>query len=80
MLAMSNKKRKKTPGNKTWGLWLRGQDLNLRSRLPPRSARGRAPPALARPLGYGPRPQKRGGCGLKSTQKRKISGTPQGSS
>ena len=20
----------KTPGNKTWGLWLRGQDLNLR--------------------------------------------------
>ena len=52
MLAMSNKKRKKTPGNKTWGLWLRGQDLNLRSRLPPRSARGRAPPALARPSGY----------------------------
>ena len=30
MLAMSNKKRKKTPSNKTWGLWLRGQDLNLR--------------------------------------------------
>ena len=30
MLAMYNKKRKKTPGNKTWGLWLRGQDLNLR--------------------------------------------------
>ena len=30
MLAISNKKRKKTPGNKTWGLWLRGQDLNLR--------------------------------------------------
>ena len=30
MLVMSNKKRKKTPGNKTWGLWLRGQDLNLR--------------------------------------------------
>ena len=29
-MAMSNKKRKKTPGNKTWGLWLRGQDLNLR--------------------------------------------------
>ena len=23
-------KRKKTPGNKTWGFWLRGQDLNLR--------------------------------------------------
>ena len=74
------KRQEKTPGNKTWGLWLRGQDLNLRSRLPPRSARGRAPPALARPSGYGPRPQKRGGCGLKSTQKRKISGTPQGSS
>ena len=74
------KTKEKTPGNKTWGLWLRGQDLNLRSRLPPRSARGRAPPALARPSGYGPRPQKRGGCGLKSTQKRKISGTPQGSS
>ena len=30
MLVMSNKNRKKTPGNKTWGLWLRGQDLNLR--------------------------------------------------
>ena len=26
----TTKKRKKTPGNKTWGLWLRGQDLNLR--------------------------------------------------
>ena len=23
-------KTKETPGNKTWGLWLRGQDLNLR--------------------------------------------------
>ena len=33
------KRQEKTPGNKTWGLWLRGQDLNLRSRLPPRSAR-----------------------------------------
>ena len=31
------KMQEKTPGNKTWGLWLRGQDLNLRSRLPPRS-------------------------------------------
>ena len=30
MLVMSNKKRKKTPGNKTWGFWLRGQDSNLR--------------------------------------------------
>ncbi len=24
------KRQDKTPGNKTWGLWLRGQDLNLR--------------------------------------------------
>ena len=24
------KTKEKTPGNKTWGLWLRGQDLNLR--------------------------------------------------
>ena len=24
------KRQEKTPGNKTWGLWLRGQDLNLR--------------------------------------------------
>ena len=26
----ATKTKEKTPGNKTWGLWLRGQDLNLR--------------------------------------------------
>ena len=28
MLVMSNKKRKETPGNKTWGLWV-GRTLSI---------------------------------------------------